>query len=144
MKTWIPLLLTLAACSGDGDDPAGSGDTGAPTTPTSWQDMDFEQRTAYMADVVMPTMQAEFEAYDDRFADMNCGTCHGSGADDGSFTMPSDGLYPIDFAAFPTGPGADFMLETVTPMMTDLLDEQPFDPKTGAGFGCLGCHPAAR
>jgi len=140
MKYLSIVLLTLAACSGDDEDPA---DSGQPTTPASWQDMDFDQRASYMADVVMPALQPEFEAYDARFADMNCGTCHGAGADDGTFTMPSDGLYPIDFAAFPTGAGADFMMDTVTPMMVDLLDEEAFDPKTGAGFGCLGCHPAA-
>ena len=136
----VVMVVGLSAC---GSSTTASTESGGETAPESWQDMDFDARLTYMTDVVVPTIQPEFEAYDARFADMTCATCHGTGASDGSFSMPSDVLFPIDFANFPTGDGADFMLETVTPMMVDLLDEEPFDADTGGGFGCLGCHPAA-
>jgi len=136
-------FLTLVACGGD-DETQDSG-TGTTTGEISYQDMDFAQRQAYMAEVVMPAMQAEFAAYDSsRFSEITCATCHGDGASDGSFSMPSSSLYPIDVANFPTGAGADFMTDVVTPMMVDLLDEEPFDMNDGSGFGCFGCHPPAR
>ena len=33
-----------------------------------------------------------------------------------------------------------FMMEKVTPEMAGILKEPHFDPKTGTGFGCGGCH----
>jgi hypothetical protein len=32
------------------------------------------------------------------------------------------------------------MGEVVTPTMTELLHEEPFDMATGKGFGCMECH----
>jgi hypothetical protein len=57
--------------------------------------------------------------------------------------MPNSELWPIDFADFPTGAGADFMSGEVVPQMTELLGAEPFDSSTGEGFGCLSCHTAA-
>jgi hypothetical protein len=33
-----------------------------------------------------------------------------------------------------------FMGEVVKPKMQELLKEEPFDPATGTGFGCMECH----
>lgn len=33
-----------------------------------------------------------------------------------------------------------FMAEVVVPAMAEALGEPPFDPATGEGFGCAGCH----
>jgi hypothetical protein len=38
---------------------------------------------------------------------------------------------------------SDFMLKQVSPTTASLLGKAPFDPKTGEGFGCHGCHTAA-
>ena len=44
----------------------------------------------FMKQSVFPKMKDEFTTYDaKRYADMNCKTCHGDGATDGSFTMPN-------------------------------------------------------
>ncbi|MFK7931025.1 MAG: hypothetical protein AB8H79_22760 [Myxococcota bacterium] len=134
-------LVALLGCTGDDTDES---DTDTDTVAQTWQEMDFTQRQTYMATDVMPAMQTIFAEYDStRFETITCATCHGAGATDGTFSMPSDSLFPIDFANFPTGPGADFMMNEVVPDMTELLDMEPFNQETGEGFGCLGCHPAA-
>lgn len=141
MKNLLPLLplLSILACASE--EPTKT-DT-ATQVDLTWQEMDFDQRLAYMSSDVLPDMQASFADHDpDRFETLTCGTCHGSGADDGSFAMPSDTLVPIDFAAYPDGPDVSFMETQVVPEMAALLDQEPFDPNTFEGFGCLGCHPA--
>jgi hypothetical protein len=37
----------------------------------------------------------------------------------------------------------DFMMKQVSPTTAALLGEQPFDMKTGQGFGCHNCHTSA-
>jgi hypothetical protein len=102
----------------------------------------------FMKHTVFPKMKDEFTAFDGkRFADMNCKTCHGDGASDGSFTMPN--------AKLPVVPGtpdgfkkltakkpeiSKFMMEKVVPDMASMLGEPAYDPKTQQGFGCHDCH----
>ena len=71
-------LLLMAAC----------GEAG----PTRYEDMDFEQREAFMNEVVLPEMRETFVAFDAKFAGMSCVTCHGQGAVDGTYAMPSPDL----------------------------------------------------
>jgi hypothetical protein len=101
-----------------------------------------------MKSTVMPKMGGLFHDYDAKdFAEPKCVLCHGAGVKDGSFTMPNPDLPKLD--ATPAGMKAlrakkakifDFMAKQVEPSMAQLLGEQPYDPKTGQGFGCLGCH----
>ena len=87
----IPALLVVAACGG----------ASHPTTPTpaakvAWKDMNADQRTAFMKDVVMPRSKELFMAFDaERYKDMDCKTCHGPGADDKSFEMPNPDIAPL-------------------------------------------------
>ncbi len=134
-------VLLLAGCPDSNDEEAPS-DTGS--TALTWQEMDFDQRTAYMASDVLPAMQEAFAEHDpERFGTITCATCHGSGAEDGSFAMPSDALVPIDVNDYPVGPDVTFMETVVVPQVAALLDMEPFNPETFEGFGCFGCHPAA-
>lgn len=104
--------------------------------------MDFMKKT------VFPKMKDEFTGWDaKRFADMNCKTCHGDGASDGSFTMPNPKLpvlpsKPEDFKklAAKKPAAAKFMMEHVVPDMASMLGQQPYDMKTQQGFGCHNCH----
>ncbi|MFO0751384.1 MAG: hypothetical protein U1F43_37805 [Myxococcota bacterium] len=125
--------------------------TKEPIKDIAWKDMTKPQRGAYMKDVVMPTMKEMFVAFDPKFADMNCATCHGVKAvEDHSFKMPTAEIYVL-----PSGPDAfqklmsekptwmPFMMK-VAPKMAELLGVTPFDPKDHPdGFGCHNCHTVA-
>jgi hypothetical protein len=160
MTSFLLSLTLLAACGEDEpiDDSHSEADTDTDTdadtdadsdtdadtdTDATWDEMDFNARKKYMQDVVSPTMKTHFQAEDaEAFADFGCATCHGSGANDGSFSMPSD-MHDLDPGNMPQpdGPGlAGFMYETVVPEMATLLGTTPYDPKTNTGFGCFNCH----
>ncbi len=110
--------------------------------------MNHDQKLAFMKSTVMPKMKEDFVAFDGkRFADMNCKTCHGDGATDGSFKMPNPKLPFVPS----TKEGFDkltkkkpamvkFMEEKVEPDMANLLGEPAYDPKTQQGFSCHNCH----
>ena len=121
-------------------------DTDADTdTDVTWDEMSFDDKKTYMQEVVNPAMKTAFQDHNaDHYADFGCATCHGSGAGDGSFSMPNDivGLDPANIPAYGEYPSVDFMYDTVVPDMAEMLDTTPYDPKTGEGFGCFNCHPA--
>jgi len=127
-----------------------SGGSQHPTMDTSmnWTDLDHAQRIEFMKQVVLPKMRAEFTAFDpERFAKVNCMTCHGDGSKNGTFKMPNPQLpkLPRDAEGFQKLMAAkpkifQFMSNTVKPEMAALLHQPGFDPKTGVGFGCHSCH----
>jgi hypothetical protein len=148
--------FALTSCGGS-QPPATAPAGGTPPAPSAaapagpapaWKDMNHEQRIDYMKRVVLPKMKDEFVAYDaKRYAEMNCATCHGDGAKDGTFKMPNPKLpkLPADEAGFKKLSEAKpeamkFMGTKVVPDMANLLGEQPFDMKTHQGFGCFECH----
>jgi hypothetical protein len=100
---------------------------------------------------VMPKMGTLFHEFDaKRYDETKCVLCHGSGAKDGSFTMPNPELPKLDLT--PAGfkkllakkpKVMEFMMKKVEPQMAGLIGEPPFDPKTKQGFGCTGCHTVA-
>ncbi|WP_437670222.1 hypothetical protein [Sorangium sp. So ce131] len=134
----IALCLVVAACGGEDSE------------PVAWKDMSFEQRYAYMEEVVTPQMSETFAAFDPKFEGMSCPTCHGAGATDGSYAMPSAEVPPLpdtpdaflEYAMDPeVGRWADWMYNTVVPQMADLLQVERFDPTTETGeFSCNNCH----
>lgn len=103
---------------------------------------------AYMKAAVAPKMGGLFHDFDAKmFAKPDCTLCHGPGAKQGNFAMPNPGLPKLP--ATPEGfkklkeqkaQVFEFMATKVEPEMAALLGEQPFDMKTGKGFGCFGCH----
>jgi hypothetical protein len=116
--------------------------------PGDWDKWSKDQKMAYMKSAVMPKMGPAFHDFDAKaFAEPKCVLCHGSGAKDGSFKMPNPELPKLDVSPAgikkmheKKGPVVDFMAKTVVPQMAQLVGEQPFDPKTKTGFGCLQCH----
>lgn len=117
-----------------------------PPAPTAWKDMNHDQKIEFMKAKVMPPMMADFQAHDaKKFKDFTCATCHGPGAKEGKFKMPNDKLPKLSPAdSFKKHakqkPMLDFMMQKVTPNMANLLGAPAFDPATGQGFGCGGCH----
>jgi hypothetical protein len=93
-------------------------------------------------------MKDDFATFDAKhYGGMNCATCHGDGAKNGTFKMPNPKLPKLNPANgfkkhMDKKPEVTkFMMEKVVPDMAKLLDTQPYDPKTNTGFGCMSCHP---
>ena len=165
--------LLLLACGGgasEGAEPTETADTagseaaaaptdrapadGEPAWP-AWADMDAETRGQYMAEVVVPRMNELFAEAAADGADVpssvQCATCHGEDAQEVGFQMPNT-LHPLNPAEIPAmfeseDPGvqavAQFMAGPVEHTMAELIGQAPYDPETGEGFGCMGCHATA-
>lgn len=138
----IAACLFLAACGGGQDD-------GPEAEPTAYADMNFEQRSAFMYEVVLPEMKKTFVAFDPKFETMTCATCHGSGATDGTYAMPSSDVPRLpteeDFPKWMEDPEnarwGQWMIDVVWPQMADLLQVPVFDhEKNPNGFSCANCH----
>jgi hypothetical protein len=120
----------------------------APAAKPAWKDMKAEQRKEYMKTVVVPKMKEEFVAFNAHaYGEMNCATCHGEGAKDGSFKMPNPKLpkLPGDEAGFKAlmkkkPEVMKFMSGKVVPAMAEMVGESPYNPETKQGFGCFECH----
>lgn len=139
----IAVCLFVAACGGeDGSEPAAE--------PAAFKDMNFEQREVFMTDAVLPQMKELFVGFDAKFEGMDCKTCHGDGATDGSFALPSPQLPVLPsteeaFLEYSKDPEharwSQFMFEKATPLMASLLQVPKYDPVTNTGeFSCNNCH----
>ncbi|MCH9685210.1 MAG: hypothetical protein K0V04_27490 [Deltaproteobacteria bacterium] len=141
---------TTPAADG-GTEAADGGETAtAPGAPdVKWADKSFQQRKEWMGIEVLPKMKGLFQEYDNaQFKGFGCDTCHGDDGKDKEYKMPSDAIYPLPKADPITAAMeydeavTKFMMERVVPETAALLDMEPYNPETGEGFGCFGCHPA--
>ncbi len=113
------------------------------SAPAVWSDgMSKQDKGAFMKVKVAPRLGAVFHAADaSRYANFGCVTCHGP-----KFQLPKDYLPKLTLkdgkiTAFAEKPQvAQFMAQKVAPEMAAVLGKPPFDPATGKGFGCMGCH----
>jgi hypothetical protein len=134
-----------AATSADVDAPAPA----SAGKRKNFHEMEHAEKLGYMKNTVMPEMKALWAGAGQKVDDFSCKTCHGSGADSGSFKMPSDSLPKLDVSdgfadekkAHPEA--VQFMMEKVVPAMAALVDEEPYNPETHQGFGCFECHTKA-
>ncbi|MBZ0233313.1 MAG: hypothetical protein K8M05_13370 [Deltaproteobacteria bacterium] len=150
----LSFVLLAAACGGKSAPAAGGGGGGTgptepapgPLAPGQWASMDHEAREDFMKQVVLPTMEAEFKAFDaERFADFSCKTCHGSGIDDHTYKMPHPDLPELSGAMLQNPPEEakpmlEFMGGKVKPKMAELLGMPEWSPEQQDGFGCTACH----
>mgnify|MGYP000387899449 CR=1 FL=1 len=137
------LCLFVVACGGADSEPAAE--------PITYENMSFEQREAFMAEVVMPQMKEVFVAFDPKYEAFSCATCHGKGATDGTYALPNADILPLPateeafFAKLEQDPEfarwSQFMLDKVYPQMAEMLQVPMFDPmKQPDGFSCSNCH----
>lgn len=105
-----------------------------------------------MTFAVLPNMGRAWQAFEKTpFAELTCTRCHGADAEAASYKMPNR-LPPLDPARLPSRDAKDpkearmarFMFDEVVPQMTELLDAEPYDAKTGRGFFCFDCHPKVK
>ncbi len=113
----------------------------------TWPAMDVEERIEHMSDVVTPGMKALFQGFDEaRFSDFGCPTCHGDGAEDGSFAMPNPELPVLDASNLlkkhrkETPEMMRFMWKQVQPEMQRLIGVPKRSSSNEDGFSCESCH----
>jgi hypothetical protein len=96
-----------------------------------------------MTKVVMPQMGEVFKAFDaERYGTFDCATCHVNHAHHPKDGLPKLVLSNGGFEQLTADKPEimKFMNEKVAPAMATAMGEPPFDPSTGTGFGCAGCH----
>lgn len=119
----------------------------------AWKDLTYVQQREYMKKVVMPKMKPVFQKFDAKtFHDFTCETCHGKGATDRKYKMPSPDIKPLPntpeafqakLKAEPSWPKwTKFMAGEVEPGMAALLGIPAFNPQKPdkSAFSCAGCH----
>jgi hypothetical protein len=168
---WIAPLGALVAltsgCGGPGQaagptTPAGGEAEAAAPKPSAievlgitppeqpWAEMAEADREFYMIGKVLPVTAEVFRGFDAHaFAEFGCESCHGADGEKRQFAMPTPELPPVPPYGSPAFAEMQrnqprmvhFMTERVTPVTRTLLGFAEFDPSTGKGFGCNGCHP---
>lgn len=119
----------------------------------AWKDMTYDQQREYMKKVTMPKMKPVFQKFDGKmFHDFTCDTCHGKGASERKYKMPSPDIKPLPntpeafqakMKSEPTWPKwTKFMGGEVEPTMAALLGLPAFNPQKPdkSAFSCAGCH----
>jgi len=118
-----------------------------------WRHLSFEQRHAQMTFAIQPTLARRYQAfYRTDAPTLTCRSCHGEDAERVRYQIaytPIEDLKPsqVRLLYLPDADLSDeqrFKRDVITPLMADLLDVPAYDPATGAGFSCFGCHPRER
>jgi hypothetical protein len=162
--SWLGGALVLAACGGGATPaeapaqdaaatpeatspaeasavPAEEGTEAAPATK-KFDALSQEEKMAVMKTQVIPQMAQAFQSFDAKeFETFRCTTCHGPGANNGDFEMPTKSLPKLDEEEMNEHPEmTKFMIEQVVPKMAAILGEPTYNPETHQGFGCFNCH----
>jgi hypothetical protein len=148
--TWSALCAAALIACGGGQPPAttpaepGAAPAAEGGEDLVWSDtMSDKKKAEFMKQKVMPAMSKTFKAFDAKeYDDFSCKTCHGKDFK----PHPVDALPELHVKdgklveAAEHGKMAQFMGEKVSPQMAEIFGKKPFDPATGEGFGCGGCH----
>ncbi|MDA0822568.1 MAG: hypothetical protein O3C28_09120 [Proteobacteria bacterium] len=111
--------------------------------------LSFERRHEQMTFLIHPTMMEQFQAfYKTPSPELRCTSCHGENAEDAAYNLANSTLAALDparvQALYRTGavltPEQTFKRDVATPTMARLMGVPPYDPSTGLGFSCFGCH----
>jgi hypothetical protein len=163
-RTGFIVLLTLATidaagCASPRQDapvahepappaPAASSTPIAPPGPGEWTTWTHEQKLAYMRTTFIDEERKIFASWEPvRFRNLECRTCHGIGAVNGTFAMPNKDLAHL----IPGKEGYQellthepelftFMQKKLVPETARLLGLPAFDMEKHTGFSCYQCH----
>jgi hypothetical protein len=146
------LAAAALACAETNTSTPAPATAGSAAKEVAWGDMTKDQRIDYMKTTVLPRMKQTFTTFDpDHYDKMNCVTCHGDSATDGSFKMPNPRLpvlpnSPEGFKRLAAERPAimDFMKNEVKPKMAAMLGIPEWTPETKTGFACGACHTMAQ
>ena len=132
----------VETASAEAAEPSDAATESAAGSTKSFDEMTLDERKKLMKNVVVPEMGAAMHAFDpEEFADVSCKTCHGPGAKNGDFEMPTKSLPALDEEEMEEhSEMTQFMMETMVPKMAAILGEEPYNPETHEGFGCFHCH----
>ncbi|MET0287606.1 MAG: hypothetical protein ABW352_24170 [Polyangiales bacterium] len=117
-----------------------------------WHDMNYSEKEWYMIGNVHPVMRQVFQTFNEKKYEgekFECVPCHGERPEERKYKMPSDHLSKVpafgsaDWKAMENSRVFKFMTQRVTPSMGKLLGEEEWNPDTGEGYSCWGCHPKA-
>ena len=116
-------------------------------SPSTWSQMNYDQRLSHMRNVVLPIAQEVFGAWrPEKHSRVDCSLCHGAGVDIGNFKMPSANLIRLSGKLllgpeFKTnGDTTRLKLDRLVPPMAQALGKNRFNILTRRGFGCYSCH----
>ncbi len=139
--------LLLAALWLNGCYPKAIGPTDGHGRRLTWAEMSIPQRKAHMKRAVLPIATEIFGSWrPERFSSVDCRLCHGRGAEQGRFQMPTAHL-PRLSGELLLGPErrtypatTQLKLDQLVPRMAAALGKRPFSLITRRGFGCYSCH----
>ena len=118
----------------------------------SWDAMTYDEKEWYMVGKVHPVMRQVFQTFNAKKYEgekFECVPCHGENPEQRKYKMPSDHLSPVpafgskDWHEMENSRVFKFMNQRVTPSTGKLLGKEAWNPETGEGYSCWGCHPKA-
>lgn len=150
----MAFALVLTGCDKGAapSEPAAPTDVEAPVgaepaaaAPATWEEAehaDLDAQVEYMKTKVVPAMKPVFQAAaPEEYASFTCATCHGPDKKPPQEYLPHLTLVDGNIQEFETMPDVSkVMAEQIVPAMAEAMGEAPYDPATGQGFGCAGCH----
>ncbi|MGD9331031.1 MAG: hypothetical protein PVJ53_06950 [Desulfobacterales bacterium] len=113
----------------------------------TWAEMNRGQRKAHMRQTVLPIAGDIFSSWrPERYGQLDCTLCHGPGARQDHFDMPSDHLPRLsgklllgpEFRNHPDT--TRLKLNRLVPETAGALGLKTFSLLTRCGFGCYSCH----
>jgi hypothetical protein len=117
-----------------------------------WDSMNYEEKEWYMIGKVHPIMRQVFQTFNhDKYEGekFECVPCHGENPEAKKYKMPSDHLSKVpaynskEWKEMENARIFKFMTQRVTPAMGQVIGKEAWNPETGEGYSCWGCHPKA-